>query len=243
MKAPHRTEPEPDPELDRLAAQGHARRRSHDSEHQESAQAAAREHLHAAIGSYRGSSRSSVPLLVALAGFAAVFAAIVFGAGLRPLGVIGAFVAFLSLFVWKLSPPKVSPEEIEAERAWATSFPFALHGYFDVLSQQPRASRSLAYELRWSEGTAPPERSLLEGICAAADPGARVERIDAQGARIRSGAVSGDTGTRINRQPVYRNHELPAHVHGVVETALVPLHRQHAVASVTLSDAAGASAP
>lgn len=236
MNAPYRPEPNQDPELERLAAQGHARRRAQDSEQQQNVQTAGMAHLHAAIGSYRGSSRGNAPLLVALLGFVGIFLAVLVGSWARPFGVIGVFVAFIAMFVWKLSPPKVSPEELEAERSWTRSFPFALDGYFEVLSQQPRESRSLVYELRWKGDGTPPTSSLLEGLFAVADPGARVEQVDAEGARVRSGAISGDTGTRINRAPVYRNHNFPEHVHGVVERALVPLHRSHPLTSVTLHE-------
>lgn len=86
----------------------------------------------------------------------------------------------------------------------------------------------------WREGTIPPDPTLLHGIFGAVDPQASLDRMDASGARVTSGAVSGVTGIRINRVPVYRNHRLCASIHGVVEQVLLTLHRTYPLARVTV---------
>ena len=235
MSEPYRADPEQDPELSKLAAQGYARRNEEDTVKREEERVAGAHHLNAALAEFLGASKSNAPLVGAGLGGLGILLAVLVGGYAQGLGVIGAFVAFISLFAWNLMLPKVSPEEMARERAWSASFPFILEGYFEVLSRPPSAARSLVYELRWRDGITPPSITVLEGVFAVADPGACVERIDEEGARVRSGVISGDTGTRVNRQPVYRNHKLPPHVHDVVEKALVPLAKSHPIVSVTIN--------
>lgn len=235
MTEPYREAPDADPELEKLAAEGHARRNQASAVENERERLAGNERVNAALGEFLGSSKSNVPLVVGAFAAVGILLAVLIGDWARALGVIGVFVGFFAMFAWKLMVPQVTPEEMARERAWSESFPFVLEGYFEVLAQAPRASRSLVYEIRWTEGTPPPSIVVLEGVFSVADPGACVEHIDDEGARVRSGFLSGDTGTRVNRQPVYRNHKLPPHVHAVVEKALVPLAKSHPIVSVKIN--------
>jgi len=146
----------------------------------------------------------------------------------------GFVIAFIVFMIWVFVPPLASRGAMAAEQSWVMGLPFQLVGYFDMLSAEPQFARSVTYEIRWQGGGRPPDPSLLHGIMGAVDPKARVDHVDASGATITGGAVSGHTGIRVNRVSVYRNHRLPAHVHSVVDQVLVTLHRSHPIAEVSL---------
>lgn len=198
-------------------------------------------HLRCAIGAYRGSTLKRVVLavtilwlLVGSSGLALYGTAPVV-AGYMILGFAPALFSFL-LYVFL--PPLASRGAMDAERAWTTSLPFPLLGYFELLSSQPGISKTIVYEIRWRPGARPPERGLLHSVVGAVDPHARIDE-DGGRAVITSGSVDGSTGIRVNNVPVYRNHRLPAAVHGVVERVLVILHRSHPIAEVKLGDGRG----
>lgn len=234
MSEPYRERPDRDPEVEKLAARGHAMRKAHDATRRDEARAESNAHLEAALGAYLGSSPSGVTLVFAGAGFAAILLAVLVQSWARPFGVVGAVVLFVSMLARSLSTPKPSAEEMAAERAWVAGLPFVLAGYWETVSEAPVAERTIVYEIVWAEGTTAPPTELLEGVIAAADPGARVESVDTAGAKIRSAPISADTGARVNRKPVLRNDKICAHVHAVADKALAPLHERHPLASVAV---------
>jgi hypothetical protein len=239
MQDPYRPHaPPPDPELARLAMQGQQRRAELAAGRQQERQQAGGSHLKTAIGAYRGSTLKRVLLAGIIAG--AFLGAI--GAALSALGrpeiggflVPGFLAAFVGFMVYVFVPPLASQSAIDAEQMWMTSLPFALHGYFEALAAEPRAFRTIAYEIVWREGIRTPDPSLLHGVFCAVDPNARLDHSDSRQARVTGGTVSGITGIRVNRVPVYRNHRLAGAVHSVVEQVLQPLHRSHPIARVEI---------
>ncbi len=241
MQGPYRPAPQvppPDPELARLAMEGNRRRMEVASGQQIEERKAGGHHLRTAIGAYRGSTIKRV-VLVALIGGAALGAlGVALASGEAPqTGVLllpGFAVAFICVFLMAFIPPIASRGAVATEQDWAMALPFQLIGYFEVLSADPRPARSVVYEIVWQEGSLPPDANLLHGVLGAVDPEARVDRMDARGATITSGAVSGDTGITTNQRPVYRNHRFCASIHGVDEQVLLPLHRTYPIAHVTL---------
>lgn len=241
MQGPYRPPPGPgpDPELARLAAQGQQRRMEAAHNHAVEQRIDGSGHLKTAIGAYRGSTLKRVLLSALLLGIAAGATGVVLSSvGYAEIGgylIPGFLGAFIMFFAFMFAPPIASQGAIAAERAWMMGLPFQLTGYFELLSAEPRHARTVRYQIRWQDGARPPEQQLLHSIFGAVDPQARVEHADHNGALISSGAVSGQTGIRVNRVPVYRNHRLPAHIHGVVDQVLVTLHRSHPIAQVTLT--------
>ncbi|MCY1077797.1 hypothetical protein [Archangium lansingense] len=52
---------------------------------------------------------------------------------------------------------------------------------------------------------------------------------------LSSAPISGGTGIRANKVPVFRNHRLVPYVHGLVEQVLAPLHERYPMKRVELS--------
>lgn len=200
---------------------------------------AGRGHLSTAIGAYRGSTLKRAGLVVILLSLAGGGV----GALLSALGEVaigswffpGFIIAFMVFMVWVFVPPIASQGAIAAEQAWATSLPFQLVGYFEVLSMEPSFQRTVTFDIRWQPAPQrPPDRQLLLSIVSAVDPHAQVQHADETGATFTTGAISGHTGIRVNRVPVYRNHKIPAHLHGLIDQVLVTIHRSHPIAMVGL---------
>jgi hypothetical protein len=239
MSNPYRPPPElPDPELVRLAEQGMQRRFDHDAANDTRNRDAGAKHLRIAVGAYRGSLvKRSVMVGIVL---------------LVLLGVVGIGVAFISPFdddvdvvtlcgvylpigftacisligLWSFMPPVASRRAMAAEQAWLTS------GYFELLRAEPGPECTIDYVIAWQ--SRPPDPDLLHGIIGAVDVAARRPESQANRTRITGGAVSGVTGISVNDVEVHWNHRIPAHVHAVIDQALTPLHRSHAIASLTL---------
>lgn len=196
-------------------------------------------HLSAAIGAYRGSALKRGMVAVALVSLALGVAGIATSVSGSPAigGLLlgGLPLAFVVMMIWLFVPTLASQGAIAAEAAWTTSLPFQLSGYFEILAAEPAAQRVVTVEIRWQEGAQrTPERELLLSVVNAVDPQARVQHADDSGASFETGAISGQTGITINRKHVYRNHRIPAHLHGIVDQVLVTLHRSHPIAQVTL---------
>jgi len=230
----------PNPELLRLAQQGHERRRAAVARGAE-LRGPTSGHLSTAIGAYRGSAIRRFFLAVMLGGLATGVVGLALGktqlqAGPNTVGLdLGFIVAFAAFFIYVFVPPKASRRAIEAERAWATSRPFELAGYFDVLSVEPTPACVIELAVTWRAGTRPPDGALLHGVLGAVDPGARVDWLDAYGATITSSPISGSTGICVNNVPVFRNHRVPERVHLFVDKALDALHRSYPIDRVTLT--------
>jgi len=152
-------------------------------------------------------------------------------------GTVSALVfaaTMTSFFLWILVPPIASRGAMAREAAWVDALPFELVGSFEMLSETPQFQRRVTFEIEWKAGTLPPDHDLLFGALGAAGLHAHVKSSDDRGAVIISGSVSGNTGIRNNRVPVYRNHALPGRVHAIVDLLLVPLHRSHPMARVSI---------
>ncbi|MBS2020208.1 MAG: hypothetical protein JST00_45535 [Deltaproteobacteria bacterium] len=237
MQDPYRPQiPGQDPELARLVAQGQQRRMEMVHQNQTELQSAGRRHLSTAVGAYRGSAVRRLLLgAVLLSLFAGGVGAFLSAMGHAEIGgflVPGFVIAFAGFMTWVFVPPVASAGAIAAEQAWMTSLPFQLEGYFPLLSATPSYQRVVRYEIRWRDGARPPDRNLLQSVVCAVDPQARIVSAEYGGATFLSGPVSGSTGIRVNRVPVYRNHNIPGHVHSVVDQVLVTLHRSHPIAQV-----------
>ena len=239
MQDPYRPHaPPPDPELARLAMQGQQRRAELAAGQHGQQQHAGSGHLRTAIGAYRGSTVKRIMLAVILVTVLTAGVGVVISVLGRPdIGgmLAPAFaIAFVTFMIYVFVPPLASQGAVNAEQDWARGLPFALEGYFEALGGQPRGARRIVYEIIWQHGARAPDPALVHGVFGAVDPTARLDHADARAAHVTGGAVSGVTGIRINRVPVYRNHRLPAHIHAVVEKVLLPLHRSHPIARVVL---------
>ena len=241
MQDPYRPQaPPPDPELTRLAMQGQQRRAEAAAGKHLQRKQAGGNHLRTAIGAYRGSTIKRLILAAMITGVGTGAVGAILSAGghadiggyFAPSGFILAFASFM-LFVFV--PPLASQSAVDAEQIWMTSLPFAMQGYFEALAGEPLPSRTIAYEIIWREGTQPPDPQLLHSVFCAIDPSARMDFADARHARVRGGAVSGMTGIRVNRVPVFRNHRLAKHIHSVVEQVLLALHRSHPIARIEMT--------
>lgn len=238
VAGPYRPHPPPDPELARLAMQGKQRRAELAAGRRVGQQKAGVGHLRTAIGAYRGSPLKRCMLaaiaLGLLSGGLGVALAEVGNTEIGAISMPGFVIAFILFMIYVFVPPIASQGAMTAEQAWMRALPFELRGYFEALSDEPSYERSMEYEIVWQDGATTPHAALVHGVFGAVDPNARLDHADARAARIIGSAVSGATGIRTNRVPVYRNHRLAAHVHDVVERALLPLHRSHPIARVSI---------
>jgi hypothetical protein len=242
MQDPYRPPPQmppQDPELARLAMEGQRRRMEVAAGRQVERIQSGGQHLRTAIGAYRGSTIKRIVLVTLMMGVVlGVLGVTLLSLGDHDIGsplTAGFAVSFVCIFGMAFVPPIASQGAVAAEQDWAMRLPFQLTGYFEVLSAEPRPARRVVYEITWREGAMRPDPNLLHSIFGAVDPQARLEGSSPQGARVEGGAVSGFTGIRVNRSPVYRNHRFCASIHDVVEKVLLPLHRTYPIAHVKLS--------
>jgi hypothetical protein len=121
---------------------------------------------------------------------------------------------------------------LAVERAWPSSLPFALEGYFEILGQEPRLGQIEAAIALRTDSQAP-DLDVLRGVVLGADVDAEVS-IDSSGTiTILSGFKSCYPGG-VNE---VSNREIPPYVHALVEKALLPLHRSHPIERVSLARA------
>lgn len=228
--------PEPAPDLARLAAQGAARRAHAASVAQREGDRDGYRNLRTAIGAYRGSTLRRVILAVLISSVVIGGAWVATREGPAHGGLVAVVfgVAMPLFFLWIFVPPLASRGAVDEEAAWVAAQPFELVGYFDLLASTPWSERRVTLRITWSEGTVPPDQALMFGALGAVDPEAQLHSCDVRGAIIVSGPVSGVTGIRSNGVSVYRNHNLPGHVHALVERLLLPLHRSHSIARVAV---------
>lgn len=243
---PYRTgEPQSpaDDELSRLAAEG---RRRIDADGargamvRKTAAEETREHIiRAAIGAHFGSPlrRAAFAMLgvVALALGGGLAAAVV-GPDLRDTCIsvsaalgVPAFVAAMVLFNVQ---PKATPARVAAERAWSTSLPFELRGYFDLLASDEVVAIHVVADIEFA-GT-PPDPSLVQGAVGILDVDARVSHAEHGLLRI-CGALLPNTFVDYQKRRENNNRQHVAYVHALVLRVLLPIHRSHPIARVTLS--------
>ena len=248
---PYRPPPSPsdaDADLARRAAEGVRRQREADASLAVTRTDGAEKNLRVAVGGHFGSPLRTVPVVVAVVlGTASVLLwAIAPSKATDPdysrdwsltlLVFMGAGAAF---FVRLFIPPIATRARVAAERAWAASLPFALQGYFEVLAAEPVAWCALEVELAWGDAGGAPSLETVQGILGTIDTAARVVPYGGGTAvGIRSDLISGSTGisTGGKRNPVYvyRNHRFVAYTHRLVDEILLPLHRSHAIARVSM---------
>ena len=195
-------------------------------------------HLAVAIGAYRGSPIKKITWAVLLSGlvFGGIGVALqVLGIGIGGALIPGFMISFICIFVLAFVPPYASQGGVRAEAAWGETLGFPLYGYFELLAGQPEWACRVAFDITFLDPMRQPDPGLLMNVLGAVDPDGNVSPAHMGGVRFTSGSVSGATGIRINNVPVYRNHKLPAYVHGVVDNVLLTLHRSYPLASVTLT--------
>ena len=218
----------PSPELLRLAAEGARNIERADQRQLEQGE----QHMRVALGAHYGSARQRglyVPLVVGaglVAAMAAGFLSVDYlTAGMAVLlpGALG--VAFLD--------PVASDGRVASERAWLAARPFPVRGYFEALQQRPVAGAVLLVRLRFAGET--PPLDLVQGVLGPVDADASVQPAGGRDLVMRSGLVSGVTGIRINKVPVYRNHRIVPYVHRLVDEVLAPLHATYPIDQVELT--------
>lgn len=251
-EGPYRPDPngaEADAELARLAAQGQRRiRDANEAGASREAAAALDEeqkgerNIRIALGAYYGTPLRTASLVVVGMGVLAIPGGFFLGArlGLGFLGAVGLVAGVLALlaglFGANVIPRVASRARVDAERAWVGSLPFALDDYFELLAAEPILACRLVIELTWEPGRIPaPE--MVRGVLGLWDPGVGIETGDGgtmsvRGSPFECGYSDDDNGrsvlNRVNdKDPVVR-------VHRLVDHALLPLHRSHAIARVSV---------
>jgi hypothetical protein len=248
---PYRPPPstsEADADLARRAAEGARRQREADASLAVAQTAGAEKNLRVAVGGHFGSPWRTVPVVVGvlLAAVDVLFLLTLPLSGTDPnfttnfpLTLFTFMGAAFALFVALFASPTATRARVAAEKAWAASLPFALEGYFDVLAAEPVAWCSLEITLAWADAGGAPSLETVQGILATIDTAARVAPCGGgTEVGIRSDLISGatgiSTGGKRNPRYVYRNHRFVAYTHRLVDEVLLPLHRSHAIARVSM---------
>ena len=120
-----------------------------------------------------------------------------------------------------------------AERAWLASLPFHVERYFDVLAEAPEAIFGLEVTVALVDASHTPSLEILRGIV-------HVHDVDAEVVLSRGGGIAIEVGSAAIALPGYYPYtvqKIAPYVHGLVDKALLPLHRSHAIARVTLTRA------
>ncbi|MCY0994466.1 hypothetical protein OV203_45505 [Nannocystis sp. ILAH1] len=218
----------PSPELLRLAAEGARNIERADQRQLELGD----NHMRVALGAHYGSARQRalyVPMLVGgglVAAMAAGFISVDYlTAGMAVLlpGLLG--VAFLD--------PVAGDARVASERDWLAARPFPVRGYFEALQQRPVAGAVLLTQVRFAGET--PPLDLVQGVLGRIDANPSVRSAGGRDLVLQSGLVSGATGIRINKVPVYRNHRIVPYVHRLVDEVLAPLHATYPIDQVELT--------
>jgi hypothetical protein len=149
-----------------------------------------------------------------------------------PLGLLIIIGGFL---VRVFAPPIATRRRVASEGTWASSLPFTMEGYFEALASPPSSECRLMIRLAWGDAAPAREAGAVQGVFGVIDTGAQVESEQDGTLSIRTGSISGRTGIRVNQMDVYRNTRLVAYVHDLVDKVLLPLHRSHALARVSLT--------
>jgi hypothetical protein len=233
---PFRDPPDkPSAELTRLASAGRAARSSAQDAAVGDARAAGDRHLHEALAATHGAPRNQARKLGAGACLMVALVMMLAHESVpAPIGVATLALGIVLAVAGGVMSPRVSDAALEEERKWTRSLPFALDGYFEVLSAKPRAEGGVRAHITWSEDTRAVDEALLADAFAAVDPVARLDQADETGVVFASGPIRGETGARINREPVLRNHAYPAYVRDLVTKVLVPLAKSYPMIRVRL---------
>jgi hypothetical protein len=128
---------------------------------------------------------------------------------------------------------RASPAQVDAERRWAGALPFRLEGYFEVLEHHPEKECRLDVELQWEPAVAMPSDDILLGVWGTQDTGARIQERSGDTVRVRSGTIV-SPARQLRVLTIYRNSRIPPFVHRLVDRVLVPVHRSHPLARVSI---------
>jgi len=236
---PYRPEPpQPDAELTRLAAEGHRRLEQAHKSAETSMSEAESANVRTAIG-----SRGWPPMRIALTSVAGLGAVIAFVpsvvAGVPAamvLQILGIMLFLGGLGVGSVLPGGASDAQVDVERRWGASLPFALSGYFEVLAADPERRTCLVAAVDWEDPHAVPAVEMLRDIVALHDTRASVAPEGAATIVVRSAPVDTQTNVRVNKTRwIYDNSKFVPYVHGLVERVLLPLHRSHPMSRVRLT--------
>jgi hypothetical protein len=118
-----------------------------------------------------------------------------------------------------------------AEQAWLASLPFPVTHYFAVLAEPPKAIFRLEITVELSHASKTPDLNILRGVVHVHDVTADVVLRDDGVFDI---LVDKDTVSLAGYFP-YTVRKIAPYVHGLVEKALMPLHRGHPIARVSLA--------
>jgi len=119
-----------------------------------------------------------------------------------------------------------------AERAWLASLPFPVERYFAVLAEPPKAIFALEVTVELCDPSRMPSLGILRGIVHVHDVGAEVV-IGSSGGAIT--ILVGDDAVSLAGYFPYTVQKIAPYVHGLVDQALLPLHRSHSIARVSLA--------
>jgi hypothetical protein len=131
---------------------------------------------------------------------------------------------------------RVTPAQLEAERAWASGLPFRLEGYFDILAQPGEKECHLDAVVAWTPGAAGIDHGIVLDVWRAFDPKATSHHGPHGELGVKTGPIVTE-GWRNGQRGVlytYGNAKIPLYVHRLVAQVVLPLHRRHALASVSL---------
>ena len=228
--------PEGDAALERLAAEGKRAVRAAHANRVPAAQTEEKKrerNLRVALGVYYGT-----PLRTASYSMmgGSVLVMIVCLLGLDSSGVIlfvGFFVVLGGFLVRLVVDPAATRTRVAAERAWAASLPFAMRGYFELLAEKPDLACQLVIELQWEPGRAP-TLEIVQGVLGVWDTGANAWACEGETVGIRSGTLVCGYFPQSDIWEPRPTRRLVARVHRLVDRVLVPLHRSHAIACVSL---------
>jgi hypothetical protein len=223
-------------DLARLAEQGRAKR-TQAVGHVDPAEARRRSdrdlNLRVAIGCLRGSAMKRGFLIAA--GVGLVLGGVGVALGSEVIIGIGVADFLLASMLFGLTEPLASSAQVAAEQRYVAELPFAVGGYFEMLSETPDHECALSITLTSSGGTLP-DRATLESVLSNADPLGKIEFAASTSAVFRTGPISGATNKAAGYgTPVRRNDRIARLFHKLVDDALIPMRRSCAFERVTLS--------
>jgi hypothetical protein len=232
------TPPEPDAELARLAAAGHERLEQARASAETSMSEAESANIRIAIGS-RGWSpaKRALAAVSALGAVMAFVPSVVAGVpAALSVQILGVMLFIGGLTLASIVRGGASDAQVEVERAWAASLPFSLREYFDVLGVDPERQTSLVAAIHWDDPQTVPAVEMLQNLVALHDTRASVAMQSSTTILVRSGHIDTQTNVRVNNTRwLYDNTKFVPYIHGLVDRVLLPLHRAHPMARVSLT--------
>lgn len=245
-----RSSPENDAALQRLAAEGR-RRLQAASEAEGLGTATAERHaedvrernVRVQLGAYYGTPLRTAQFCLLGLGVLLFVVGMVFGTAgaATTAGQIWTWVAVAAIVVvtvdWValvLKRPPASAARVATERAWASSLPFSMHGYFEMLGDEPLEACSLELDIAWLAGS--PAEDLLVAVLGNWDAAARLQVRDGvayvSGGPFKCGVRSdNDVSHYYWLRPT---RDLVDRVHRLVELVLLPMHQSYAIGKVLL---------